>query len=92
MSGNTERAWPLIRYGEILLNYAEAITEAGQPLLAYPKLIELRNRAGILPGADNLYSLKPIMSVMEMREIVRNKEELKWLSRISVLMILEDGQ
>lgn len=75
--GNTERAWPLIRYAEILLNYAEAVNEAGDPAKAYPKLVELRNRAGILPGADNLYGLKANMNVDEMREVIRNERRIE---------------
>ncbi len=74
---NTNRAWPLIRYAEILLNYAEAINEAGQTALAYPKLIELRQRAGIDPGANNLYGLKPNMTKEEMREVVRNERRIE---------------
>lgn len=84
-SPNTNRAWPLIRYAEILLNYAEAINETGQTVLAYPKLIQLRQRAGIDRGADNLYGLKAGMTQAEMREVIRNErrielafEDLRW--------------
>jgi hypothetical protein len=74
---NTNRAWPLIRYAEILLNYAEAINEAGQTALAYPKLIELRQRAGIDPGANNMYGLKENMTKEEMRAVVRNERRIE---------------
>jgi hypothetical protein len=76
-SANTNRAWPLIRYAEILLNYAEAINEAGQTALAYPKLIELRQRAGIDPGVNNMYGLKESMTKEEMREAVRNERRIE---------------
>ncbi len=76
-SANTNRAWPLIRYAEILLNYAEAINEAGQTALAYPKLIELRQRAGIDPGANNMYGLKENMTKEEMRAVVRNERRIE---------------
>ncbi|MEI6947109.1 RagB/SusD family nutrient uptake outer membrane protein [Paraflavisolibacter sp. H34] len=76
-SGSTERAWPLIRYAEILLNYAEAITEAGRPEKAYDPLKLLRERAGILPGADGLYGLRGGMTVAEMREVVRNERRIE---------------
>lgn len=76
-SANTNRAWPLIRYAEVLLNYAEAINEAGQTALAYPKLIELRQRAGIDPGANNMYGLKENMTKEEMRETVRNERRIE---------------
>lgn len=77
LSGNTERAWPLIRYAEILLNYAEAINETGQPDKAYAPLIAIRNRAGITPGADNLYGLKANMTVDEMREVIRTERRVE---------------
>jgi starch-binding outer membrane protein, SusD/RagB family len=73
----SERGWPLLRYAEILLSYAEAINETGQTNLAYPKLIELRQRAGIDPGADNLYGLKANMTVAEMRDVIRNERHIE---------------
>jgi hypothetical protein len=76
-SSNTNRAWPLIRYAEMLLNYAEAINEAGQPQLAYPKLIELRSRAGIDPGTNNLYGLKANMTIAEMRDVIQNERRIE---------------
>lgn len=76
-SANTNRAWPLIRYAEIILNYAEAINETGQTTLAYPKLIDLRRRAGIDKGADGLYGLKAGMSQAEMREVIRNERRIE---------------
>jgi hypothetical protein len=75
--GTTERGWPLLRYAEILLNYAEAINETGQTQLAYPKLVELRDRAGIDKGADGLYGLKAGMSKEEMREVIRNERRIE---------------
>jgi starch-binding outer membrane protein, SusD/RagB family len=75
--GATQRAWPLLRYAEILLNYAEAINETGQTALAYPKLVELRQRAGIEQGANNLYGMKANMTQAEMREFVRNERRIE---------------
>jgi starch-binding outer membrane protein, SusD/RagB family len=71
------RTWPLIRYAEMLLNHAEAINETGQTALAYPKIIELRKRAGIEPGADNLYGLKANMTKEEMRAVVQNERRIE---------------
>ncbi|MBC7888244.1 MAG: RagB/SusD family nutrient uptake outer membrane protein [Ferruginibacter sp.] len=76
-SFQTERGWPLLRYAEILLDYAEAINETGQTQLAYPKLIELRSRAGITAGTNGLYGLKANMTVAEMREVVRNERHIE---------------
>lgn len=74
---NTERGWPLIRYAEMLLNYAEAINETGKPEMAYAMLIQLRERAGITPGDDNLYGLKAGMTVAEMRDVIRNERRIE---------------
>ncbi len=99
-SFTTERGWPLLRYAEILLNYAEAITEAGKPELAYPKLIALRKRAGITPGADQLYGLKANMTQAEMRELIRTErrielafEDHRWndIRRWKIAMAVNNG-
>lgn len=74
---NTERCRGVIRYAEILLNYAEAINETGQTALAYPKLVEIRKRAGIIPGANNLYGLKPNMTMDEMRQVIMNERQVE---------------
>jgi hypothetical protein len=74
---NTERCRGVIRYAEILLNYAEAINETGQTQLAYPKLILIRKRAGILPGSDGLYGLKANMTVDEMRKVIMNERQVE---------------
>jgi hypothetical protein len=76
-SFTTNRAWPLMRYAEILLNYAEAINETGQPQLAYPKLIQLRSRAGIDAGTNGLYGIKPDMTVDEMRSFIQNERRIE---------------
>ncbi len=76
-SATTERAWPLIRYAEVLLNYAEAINEAGQPEKAVEKLVLLRMRAGILPGTDNRYGIKANVTVEELRTIIQNERRIE---------------
>ncbi len=76
-SSNTERGWPLIRYAEILLNYAEAINETGQPELAVPKLIEIRNRAGIEPGDNGRYGIPVGVTVAQLREIIHNERRIE---------------
>jgi hypothetical protein len=95
-----DHEWPLMRYAEILLNYAEAINEAGQTALAYPKLIELRKRAGIDPGADGLYGMKAGMTQAEMRAFVQNErrielafEDQRWndIRRWKIAMTLYNG-
>ena len=77
LAATTERAWPLIRYAEILLNYAEAINEAGQPEKAVEKLILLRERAGILPGTDGRYGIKAGITVNELRTLIQNERRIE---------------
>lgn len=74
---NIDRPWPFIRYAEILLNYAEAINETGQTNLAYDKLKELRNRAGIDAGSDGLYGMKANMTQAEMRSFIQNERRIE---------------
>lgn len=50
--GNQEAPWHFFRYGEILLNYAEACIELGQDDEAKTVLNELRARAGMPPFTE----------------------------------------
>jgi len=75
--GNTNRGWPLLRYGEILLIYAEAVNETGQTALAYPVLRQLRARAGIIAGADGNYGMNPNMDVKAMRAFIQNERHIE---------------
>ncbi|MDU1890376.1 MAG: RagB/SusD family nutrient uptake outer membrane protein [Dysgonomonas sp.] len=84
----SQQSIPLIRYAEILLNYAEAQNEAGGPtsvaqnlgsydVTPYTVLIEIRKRAGIQPGSNELYGLKENMTQDEMREVIRNERRIE---------------
>ena len=69
---------PLMRYGEILLNYAEARNEYSGPSdEIYEILKRLRERGGIEPGDDNMFGLKENMSQIEMREAIRLERRLE---------------
>lgn len=76
-SPNTERGWPLLRYAEIVLSYAEALNELGQTNMALEKIKEIRNRAGIDAGDDERYGIKPGVTQAEMREIIRNERHIE---------------
>lgn len=97
---NQDHEWPLMRYAEILLNYAEAINETGQTSLAYPKLAELRSRAGIDAGANGLFGMKANMTQAEMRTFIQNErrielafEDHRWndIRRWKIAMTLYNG-
>jgi hypothetical protein len=74
---------PLIRYSEILLSYAEAANEyygpdySDQYTSIYDALKAIRSRAGIEPGSENMYGLKPNMSQTEMRETIRQERRIE---------------
>lgn len=76
-SAPTERCFPLIRYAEILLNYAEASNESGDIATAYEEIKAIRKRAGINPGGDNQYGLKIGMSKEEMRTVIQNERRVE---------------
>ena len=78
---------PLIRFAEILLNYAEAANEYYGPqwsetlgnveMSPLECLRLIRRRAGIEAGADGNYGLKGNMSQEEMREAIRLERRLE---------------
>ena len=78
-NGNSPHPWAVLRYAEVLLNYAEAQNEFldAPDQSVYDCLIELRKRAGIEPGDDNLYGLKYPMSQGEMRDVIRNERRIE---------------
>lgn len=77
---NYNHHYQIFRYGEILLNYAEAMNEADpsndQGIVS--GLIELRKRAGIVPGPDNRYGLPQSYSQDLMRRIIRNERRIEF--------------
>ncbi|MBB2151679.1 RagB/SusD family nutrient uptake outer membrane protein [Pedobacter gandavensis] len=72
-NANAQRCQPLIRYAEVLLNYAEAANESGQTNTALDQLIALRKRAGILAGADFRYGIPSTMSQIDARSLIQNE-------------------
>lgn len=77
----------LIRFAEILLNYAEAANEYYGPdftetigeteMSPYEALKLIRRRAGIQAGTDGMYGLKSNMTQDEMREAIRLERRLE---------------
>jgi hypothetical protein len=70
---NTDRCLPLIRYAEVLLNYAEATNEIGNTDIAYTQLKALRKRGGVLAGVDGNYGLASNMTRDQMRAAIQNE-------------------
>lgn len=59
----------LMRFAEVMLNYAEAANETGKPAEALEILKQIRQRAGIEAGADGNYGITAV-SREEMREAI----------------------
>jgi len=69
----TDRVLPLIRYAELLLNYAEAANEYGGPTTEVYTAIELiRQRAGLNP-----YKLPVGLSQTAMRKAIQNERRVE---------------
>lgn len=62
-------AWPIFRFGEVLLNAAEAVNEAEGPGAAYVYINELRNRVGMPPYSG--------MTKDQLRERIRNERRIE---------------
>lgn len=64
---------PLMRYAEVLLNYAEALNEyEGPSARVYEAVNAVRERAGLLP-----FELPVGLSKEEMREAIRNERRIE---------------
>lgn len=76
--GNTIHDWIFIRYGGILLDYAEATNEFEGPTdEVYQVLYDLRKRAGIEPGDDGHYGIKSGMDQVAMRTAIRGERRVE---------------
>jgi len=74
----TTRFYPLMRYAEVLLNYAEATNEfTGPSADVYAALTAIRKRAGITAGANTLYGLKSGMTKEEMRKAIQHERRVE---------------
>ena len=65
-------AWPHFRYGEILLNAAEAVNEAEGPAAAYTYINQIRARVG-MPAYSG-------MTKEQLRERIRNERRIELLA------------
>lgn len=63
----------VMRFAEVMLNYAEAANETGKPETALSMLREIRQRAGIEPGTDGNYGISDLS-----REGIREAILAEW--------------
>jgi starch-binding outer membrane protein, SusD/RagB family len=69
--------FPLFRYADILLMYAEAQNEAGIPADAYTQLRAIRARAGITAGVGNTYGIPNGLTQAQLRTFIRNERRIE---------------
>jgi len=75
-SGSSYRNWIIIRYAEILLNYAEAINETNGPSSeVYNALDQIRHRAGITGNVEDRINLTS--SKKNMRNFIRKERTVE---------------
>lgn len=74
-TGNSRRLWTIIRYAEILLNYAEALNEVQGPCQEVYDLLDLiRQRAGITGSVANRSDLN---TKEKMRNFIRKERTVE---------------
>lgn len=70
--------WMEIRYAEVLLNQAECAAATNKISEAYDILVQIRKRAGVEAGADNLYGLKTGMGQVEMINAIMFERQIEF--------------
>ena len=78
---NQTHNFPIFRYADLLLLFAEAKNEVDGPGAAgdsvYTYLKSIRVRAGIIAGSNGNYGLPPGLSKVEMRKLIRNERRVE---------------
>jgi starch-binding outer membrane protein, SusD/RagB family len=69
--------FPIFRYADVLLMYAEAQNEAGVTADAYTQLRAIRTRAGITAGTGNTYGIPNGLTQAQLRNIIRNERRIE---------------
>ncbi|MDR1116198.1 MAG: RagB/SusD family nutrient uptake outer membrane protein [Tannerella sp.] len=69
--------WIVLRFAEVILNYAEAANETGNTSEAIGLLKQIRERAGIEAGADGTYGIG-IPSREQLRELILAERNIEF--------------
>ncbi|MGL5262651.1 MAG: RagB/SusD family nutrient uptake outer membrane protein [Bacteroides sp.] len=77
--GDSDKILPIIRLGEIYLNYVEALNEDDPTNKAEIEkyLIAIRKRAGIKPGVGGRYGLPVSYTQEQMRELIQQERRIE---------------
>lgn len=76
--GGSGMDWIELRYGEVLLNYAECLNETGNLGEAKNQVRLIRQRAGILENGANDYGLTRATGKVNMRELIDNERMIEF--------------
>lgn len=70
--------WPVIRYGDVILMYAEALNENGETAQAIPYLNQIRARAGVPEYALSLSQSETRDAIRKERRLELSFEGVRW--------------
>lgn len=76
---NNDFDWLEMRFAEVMFNYAEIACAKGITDVGYNVLKQIRERAGIEPGADEMYGLPANMTADEMRIALLDEKRIEFV-------------
>lgn len=76
---NNDFDWLEMRFAEVMFNYAEIACAKGNTEVGYDVLKQIRKRAGIEPGSDNMYGLQAGMNADEMRKALLDEKRIEFV-------------
>lgn len=77
--GNNDVDWLEMRFAEVMFNYAEIACAKNNTEVGYDVLKQIRKRAGIEAGDDNMYGLKAGMNANEMRKALLDEKRIEFV-------------
>ncbi|WP_345955578.1 RagB/SusD family nutrient uptake outer membrane protein [Mucilaginibacter sp. PAMB04168] len=75
---NTSHNFPIFRYAEIILNYAEALNELGRTEEAVQQVALIRQRGGIAAGANSRYGIPAGITQANLRTLIMNERRIEF--------------
>lgn len=75
---NNDYDWLEMRFAEVMFNYAEIACAKNITDIGYDILKQIRKRAGIEPGEDNMYGLKSNMNPTDMRNALLDEKRIEF--------------
>lgn len=76
---NNDFDWLEMRFAEVMFNYAEIACAKGITQVGYEVLKQIRQRAGIEPGIDDLYGLQPNMTPDQMHTALLDEKRIEFV-------------